>query len=291
MKPIKSVVYSFFLGGLIALIAQAMLACTKAAFTGTPLQFWTGGSVLLLLGIMGCIFGGLGIYQKFEKWATFGSLLPFSGFAMAVGMKMVGPYTTKNESIGKSIWQGAWLVIWFNVLGAVVCILFGYLCTIGGIVTPTTPSNSSELIFPMAFLGGGIMTGFFQIVYLVWKKVTPKCIPLWVLLLGWMLGALLAPCGFSGWLASTFGEGFAAMIPVGGYNMYNVGVCFALGEVAEGFVHLGGFMLAVFGLFFTGLATFLIYKAKFGRMDIAHVHLQMAKDSLAEAEQTIAAAD
>ena len=123
MKPYKTVIYSFLLGGLLALIAQAMLVCTRTAFTGTPLEFWIGGSVLLLMGVVGCFLGGFGNYQYFEEWATFGALLPFSGFAMAVGMKMHGPYS-KGATMGKSVWAGLWLVIWFNVVGAVVCILF-----------------------------------------------------------------------------------------------------------------------------------------------------------------------
>lgn len=278
MKPYKTVIYSFFLGGLLALIAQALLAVTRAAFTGTVMEFWVGGSVLLLMGIIGCIFGGFGIYQRFEEWATFGALLPFSGFAMAVGMKMVGPWTTQNASTGKSVWQGLWLVIWFNVVGAVTCILFGAIVTWAGISAPVTPANRTELVFPMAFLMGGILTAFFQIVWLVYKKATPKASPTWVLMGAWLLGAILAPCGFSGFLAGTFGEGFSVMIPVGGYNMYNVGVALALGETAEAMVHLGGFMLAVAGLFFTGLFTFLIYRSKYGRKHISTVlHERSAK--------------
>lgn len=278
MKPYKTVIYSFFLGGLLALIAQALLACTRAAFTGTVMEFWIGGSVLLLMGVIGCIFGGFGIYQRFEEWATFGALLPFSGFAMAVGMKMLGPWTTQNASTGKSVWQGLWLVIWFNVVGAVVCILFGMAVTYAGVSAPVTPANTSELVFPMAFLIGGILTAVFQICWLIVKNITDKAQPVWILMFAWMLGALFAPCGFSGFLANTFGEGFSVMIPVGGYNMYNVGVAFALGETAEGLVHLGGFLLAVAGLFFTGLFTYLIYRSKYGRKHISTVlHERAAK--------------
>ena len=157
MKPYKTVIYSFLLGGLLALIAQAMLVCTRTAFTGTPPEFWLGGSVLLLMGVVGCFLGGFGNYQYFEEWATFGALLPFSGFAMAVGMKMHGPYS-KGATMGKSVWAGLWLVIWFNVVGAVVCILFGFIMTMAGWQTPHFDANSTPLVFPGAFLMGGILT-------------------------------------------------------------------------------------------------------------------------------------
>ena len=84
MKPYKTVIYSFLLGGLLALIAQAMLVCTRTAFTGTPLEFWIGGSVLLLMGVVGCFLGGFGNYQYFEEWATFGSLLEAHGINIFV---------------------------------------------------------------------------------------------------------------------------------------------------------------------------------------------------------------
>ena len=289
MKPYKTVIYSFLLGGLLALIAQAMLVCTRTAFTGTPLEFWIGGSVLLLMGVVGCFLGGFGNYQYFEEWATFGALLPFSGFAMAVGMKMHGPYST-GATMGKSVWAGLWLVIWFNVVGAVVCILFGFIMTMAGWQTPHFDANSTPLVFPGAFLMGGILTAVFQIVWLIVKSITPKAKPVWILMFAWMMGAICAPCGLSGFLASTFGEGFSVMIPVGGYNMYNVGMDLALGETAVALTHLGGFLLAVAGLFFTGLFTFLIFKGKFGRRTVAEAHLLKAQRAVEELAPKIEAA-
>jgi len=49
-----------------------------------------------------------------------------------------------------------------------------------------------------------------------------------------------------------------------------------------GLVHLGSFMLAVFGLFFTGLGTFIIWNAKWGRKNLHQVHLEKAQAHLAE---------
>ena len=101
MKPYKTIIYSFFVGGMFALIAQAILAVWQAVLVGTPMEFFIGGATLVSMGVIGCILGGLACYQYVEEWATFGALLPFSGFAMAVGMKAVGPWTTKDAPAGK----------------------------------------------------------------------------------------------------------------------------------------------------------------------------------------------
>lgn len=284
MKPYKTVLYSFFLGGLWALIAQAIAAIWSAVLPGTPLEFFTGGATLVSMGIIGCIIGGLGIYQYLEEWATFGALLPFSGFAMAVGMKMVTPWTKKKASLGHSIWQGLWLVIWFNAVGAIVCILFGFICGTCGVVPPIAapPVTAPALMFPAAFLMGGILCALFQCCFLILKSITPKAAPVHILMFAWMCGAIAAPFGLSQWLINIFGQGFAVMIPIGGNNMYNVGIAFAAGETVEGLVHLGAFLLAVCGLFFTGLATFIIWNAKYGRHDLHQVHLLRARRSVAE---------
>lgn len=273
MAAYKTVLNSFFIGGLLALIAQALITVWTNVLTGTPLQFFIGGSTLVSMGIIGCILGGFANYQLIEKWGTFGALLPFSGFAMAVGMKMVGPWTKQNATTGKAVWQGLWLVIWFNAVAAALSILFGFVCGIAG-VQPllTVDKNTTALVFPLAFVVGGLLCALFQIIYLAVKKVNSACQPVWILLTAWFCGALLAPLGISGALANFAGQGFSVMIPVGGYNMYNVGVSFAEGAFGEGFLHLGSFFLAVAGLFFTGLATFLIYRAKFGRTPLNEVH-------------------
>ena len=199
-------------------------------------------------------------------------------------MKMLGPWTREGASLGASVWKGLWLVIWFNVVGAVSCILLGFVCASLGVEPAVAAKNTSALVFPGAFLMGGVLCAFFQLCFLAAKAITPKAAPVWILLFAWMCGALAAPLGLSGTLANVFGQGFSVMIPVGGYNMYNVGASFALGEVGEGLVHLGSFLLAVFFLFFTGLMTFVIYNAKFGRTPLHEVHLEKARRTLAELE-------
>lgn len=273
MKAYKTVVYSFFIGGLFALIAQALVTVWTHLLTNTPMEFFIGGSTLISMGIIGCVLGGFANYQIVEKWGTFGALLPFSGFAMAVGMKMIGPWTKDNASVGKAIIPGLWLVIWFNLVAAAISILSGYICGMAGIEPLVSlEKNTTATVFPLSFLVGGALCMLFQVVYLIVKRITPKCKPLWILLTAWFCGSVFAPLGISGALASLAGQGFSVLIPVGGYNMYNVGMSFAMGAFDDGLLHLGSFFLAVAGLFFTGLATFLIYKAKFGRMPLEEVH-------------------
>lgn len=133
MKAYKTVVYSFFIGGLFALIAQALVTVWTQLLANTPMEFFIGGSTLISMGVIGCVLGGFANYQIVEKWGTFGALLPFSGFAMAVGMKMIGPWTKDNASVGKAIIPGLWLVIWFNLVAAAISILFGYIYGMAGI--------------------------------------------------------------------------------------------------------------------------------------------------------------
>lgn len=294
MKPYKTVIYSFLLGGLFALIAQALFGFWNAALTGTAMEFFKGGAVLVSLGVIGFILGGLAIYQYFEEWATFGALFPFAGFAMAVGMKMVVPWT-KGESLGKSIWPGAWLVIWFNAVGAVVCIAMGYLAGMLGWTPPadipaaivaSTDPLVSLTIGARAFVGGGLICAVFQIVWLIVKAAIPTAKHVWILMGGWMCGAIFCLPGLSQWLVSQFGQGFSCLIPVGGYNMFNTGFDLFLGgeHAMTGLVHLGSFMLAVFGLFFTGLGTFIVWNAKWGRKNLQQVHLEKAEHALEEAK-------
>lgn len=274
IKPYKTVIYSFFLGGLFALIAQAILAFWQVTLVDTPMSFFMGGATLVSLGIIGCILGGTGIYQILEKWATFGSLMPFSGFAMAVGMKAVGPWTKDNATPGRCVWNCVWFVVWFNVLFAAICIALGAACEALGFGEPTwvVEKVTDNTVFFHAFLIGGVLAVFFQCCYLIGSKYIKGCEPVHILMLAWMLGAIFAPCGLSGALSNWGGEGFAAMITVGGYNMYNVGVDLVAGETATALLHLGSFALAVCGLAITALFTWIIYNCLYGRTPISKVH-------------------
>ena len=283
MKPYKTVIYSFFVGGMFALIAQAILSFWQMALAGTPMEFFMGGATLISMGVIGCILGGLAIYQYVEEWATFGALLPFSGFAMAVGMKAVGPWTKQNATMGKCIWNCVWFVVWFNVVFAAFCIVLGFIVGMTGFqVDLGVEKTQGGMLFFNAFIVGGLLAAIFQIIYKALQGVTKKVTPLYILMTAWMVGAILAPFGISTALANFAGQGFSVMITVGGYNMYNVGVDFAHGHIDVALLHLGSFLLAVTGLALTALCTFWIYNAVFGRKPLDEVHAEKALHSLEE---------
>lgn len=287
MKPGKTIIYSFLVGGVFALIAQTLVSFWTVVLTGTPMQFFIGGSTLISMGIIGCILGGMAVYQRVEEWATFGSLLPFSGFAMAVGMKAVGPWTKKNENMGKCIWNCVWFVIWFNVVFMAICVVLGYVCGLMGVAPAQNmgvPKTEGGMLFFNAFWVGGLLAAIFQCLYLVCKSINSKTTPLYILMTAWMVGAVLAPLGVSGALANFAGQGFSVMITVGGYNTYNIGMDLFLGgeHAMTGLVHLGSFALAVCGLAVTALFTFFIYNYNFGRKPIDLVHAEQAMESLEE---------
>ncbi len=283
MKPYVKVIYSFLIGGTFAIIAQTILAFWTVVLADTPMSFFMGGATLVSMGVIGCILGGFANYQIMEKWADFGCLLPFSGFAMAVGMKAVGPWTKENESMGKCVWNCVWFVIWFNVLFAAICIAIGYICGLAGFhmdlgVTPT----EGGIRFVWAFVIGGCLAAVFQVLYECLKAAGVKVNHLHILITAWMCGCILAPFGVSGALMNLSGEGFGVMITVGGYNMFNVGYDLFLGEVSTALLHLGSFALAVTGLAVTALCTYFIYNAKFGRTPITEVHRARAQKTIDE---------
>ena len=57
MKPYKTVIYSFLVGGTFALIAQAILTFWQTVLVGTPMAFFMGGATLISMGVIGCILG------------------------------------------------------------------------------------------------------------------------------------------------------------------------------------------------------------------------------------------
>lgn len=283
VKPYKSIVYAFFIGGLFALIAQAILSFWQMALADTPMSFFMGGATLVSMGVIGCVLGGFAVYQYVEEWGDFGALLPFSGFAMAVGMKAVGPWTKSNETFGKCVWNCVWFVVWFNLLFAAICIAIGHAC--GALGLNENPLFVAEkttggMLFFWAFVVGGILAALFQLLYIIVQKITPKVNHLHILITAWMCGCIFAPCGLSAALANFSGEGFSVMITVGGYNMYNVGLDLFMGHVDTALLHLGSFALAVTGLAVTALFTFFIFNWKFGRTPLREVHKQNALRSL-----------
>lgn len=61
---------AFVVGGLICVVGQILIDKTKLM----------SGRILVLYVCLGCILGGLGIYQKLEHFAGAGATVPLTGF-------------------------------------------------------------------------------------------------------------------------------------------------------------------------------------------------------------------
>ncbi len=72
-------VKAFVVGGLICVVGQILIDKTKMM----------SGRILVLYVCLGCILGGLGIYQKLEQFGGAGATVPLTGFGfrLAEGVK------------------------------------------------------------------------------------------------------------------------------------------------------------------------------------------------------------
>lgn len=65
-----SFIKAFIVGGFLCLIGQILIDKTKL----------TSGRILVLYVCVGCILGGVGLYQPLEEFAGAGATVPLSGF-------------------------------------------------------------------------------------------------------------------------------------------------------------------------------------------------------------------
>lgn len=63
-------VKAFVVGGLICVVGQILIDKTKLM----------SGRILVLFVCIGCLLGGLGIYQRLEEFAGAGATVPLTGF-------------------------------------------------------------------------------------------------------------------------------------------------------------------------------------------------------------------
>lgn len=61
---------AFLIGGLLCVVGQVLIDKTKMM----------SGRILVLYVCLGCILGGLGIYQKLEEFGGTGATVPLTGF-------------------------------------------------------------------------------------------------------------------------------------------------------------------------------------------------------------------
>ena len=286
----KSIWYAFLIGGMFALISQTVTTFWGFAL-GEAGELFVPCLTLVTMGVIGFILAGYGVYDYFIEWSGFGALLPFSGFAVGVGNTMLGPWY-KGASTGKSIWAGVFLLIWFNLIIALITIIIGLICGALNVTVSAPAAIEGTIIFPLAFVGGGIICAVFQILWLIAQAISPKIEVIHMLCFGWIMGAVLCPTGLCTTLIHVFGQGFGIMLPVGGYQMYNIGwLITANGGAAagEGFAMLGAFLLAILGLFVTGLGTFLLYRKNFDRKPMAVTHLERAERKVAQYKSMVEA--
>ena len=62
--------YAFIVGGIICVIGQILIDKTKL----------TSARILVLFVVLGCILGGLGVYQPLVDFAGAGATVPLPGF-------------------------------------------------------------------------------------------------------------------------------------------------------------------------------------------------------------------
>jgi len=81
--------YAFLIGGGICVIGQILIDKTKL----------TSARILVLFVVLGCILGGLGIYQPLVDFAGAGATVPLPGFGNTLA-KGVMEEVDKNGLIG-----------------------------------------------------------------------------------------------------------------------------------------------------------------------------------------------
>lgn len=81
--------YAFLVGGGICIIGQILIDKTKL----------TSARILVLFVVLGCILGGLGIYQPLVDFAGAGATVPLPGFGNTLA-KGVMDEVDKNGLIG-----------------------------------------------------------------------------------------------------------------------------------------------------------------------------------------------
>ena len=70
MNIVLKLIRAFLVGGAFCAIAQVLIDKTKLM----------SGRILVLYVCLGCVLGGLGLYQKLEHFAGAGATVPLTGF-------------------------------------------------------------------------------------------------------------------------------------------------------------------------------------------------------------------
>ena len=105
---------AFLVGGLICMIGQILIDKTKL----------TAARVLVLFVVLGCILGGLGVYERIVEFGGAGATIPLPGFGYALA-KGVKEEIDRSGFIG--ILTGG---LKATAAGITAAVLFGFLSSL-----------------------------------------------------------------------------------------------------------------------------------------------------------------
>jgi stage V sporulation protein AE len=74
MELVIGLLKAFAAGGLICVVAQILIDKTKM----------TPGRILVMFVVIGCLLGGVGLYERFAEFAGAGATVPLPGFGYAL---------------------------------------------------------------------------------------------------------------------------------------------------------------------------------------------------------------
>jgi stage V sporulation protein AE len=108
---------AFVLGGAICVVGQLLIDFTRI----------TSSRILVLFVVLGCVLGGLGVYDKLAEWGGAGATVPLPGFgnALAKGVKkavdergligvLTGGFTAMAGGVGTAVVLACIAALIFN---------------------------------------------------------------------------------------------------------------------------------------------------------------------------------
>jgi stage V sporulation protein AE len=111
------IIKAFILGGAICVAGQVLIDLTKI----------TSARILVLFVVLGCVLGGLGVYDKLVEWGGAGASVPLPGFGnwLAKGVKkavdergligvLTGGFTAMAGGVGAAVVLGYVAALIFN---------------------------------------------------------------------------------------------------------------------------------------------------------------------------------
>lgn len=97
MKYVKPIALAFLIGGIFAIIGQAITMFWLPILGGdSPFM---GFAVLVTMGVVGVILFVTGLHQKLAPSAGFGLVLPFNGFCAAISDAFVSASSESGSPV------------------------------------------------------------------------------------------------------------------------------------------------------------------------------------------------